>query len=184
MRAVLLNGPPGCGKDTIGQLVKISTDYDVRCMKFAQPIIDTMFWLFGVSCVDGKPKGEPCAQLAGRTRREVAISFSEDWIKPRFGKDWFGQYALSRLMEGSGLIYVFTDSGFLEEAKVLAQHLGSENVLQVKIQRPGYGFNGDSRSYWMHPHIPWIEFDNDCTRDELPNVVAHTLVPKILKHFE
>lgn len=196
MKAVLLNGPPSGGKDTIGRL--ICTSLRSRGVlafeeKFAQPIIETMRNLFGVSCADGLPKGVPCGELSGRTRREVAISFSEDWIKPNFGRSWFAEAAVRRMRkmltedvwtvasrDGREVVFVFTDSGFLEEARVLVQQLGSENVLQLKLHRPGYGFNGDSRDYWHLPHCTCIEHDNDCSLEELPNVVQHSLLPRII----
>ena len=95
MRIILLNGPPGCGKDTIGGLLR--APLGAMTFKFAQPIIDHMQTAFGVSCDDGADKNAPCEALNGMSRRNYAIAWSEEWIKPRLGKQWFGKAAATEL---------------------------------------------------------------------------------------
>lgn len=167
MRALFLNGPPGCGKDTIGEILRAHHPR-VETIKFAQPIIDHMTDTFGVSCADGSDKSLPCAELAGMSRRQYAIAYSEEWIKPRFGRDWFGRKALEVMHNIKPvMMWVVTDSGFQEEARPVVQSLGFENCLQVRIYRPGYSFLGDSRNYWQLPKLRSINFHNDVDLGQL-----------------
>lgn len=180
MKIILLNGPPGCGKDTIGNLLR--APMSALTCKFAQPIIDHMFQNFGVSCADGADKSAPVGVLNGMSRRQYAIAYSEEWVKPKLGIDWFGRKAV-RDLRGfhKEATVVFTDSGFVDEALPVVQGFGIDNVVHVKITRPGYGFNDDSRSYWHLPNLRVIEFDNNCELGELFQVVRENLIPEINK---
>lgn len=183
MKAILLNGPPYCGKDTIGSFLSQVLPGSFA-LKFAQPIIDYMTRTFGVSCVDGQPKDEPCPRLYGRTRRQVAIAYSEDFCKPLFGEDYFGREALRAAVDLNrrlqAEVFVFTDSGFKVEADVLIQALGPSNVLHVRVTRPGCDFSKDSRGYWNGgPEVSSMVFDNRGTFGELFNEVRTGLVPTL-----
>lgn len=70
---------------------------------------------------------------------------SENVIKPSFGKDAFGKAFVNSLPE-EGIVFV-SDSGFPEELQPVIDHVGSDNVLVVRIQREGCSFEGDSRDY-------------------------------------
>lgn len=178
MRIVLLNGPPRAGKDTVGEI--IAPPLSALQMKFAQPIIDHMTAAFGVSCVDGADKDAPCEELNGMSRREYAIAWSEEWIKPRLGKDWFGKYAARKVAAFHKMAcVVFTDSGFVDEAAVLGKWFGFDKLLQVRVHRPDHGFSNDSRTYWTHPQIQSIDFQNDGDHGELFTKVRQRLVEDI-----
>lgn len=182
MRAILLNGPPYCGKDTIGGYLERHLERS-STVKFAKPINDYMQETFGVSCADGGDKGAPCDALNGASRRQIAIAYSEEWIKPKFGIGWFGKQAIKemrRLESHCGLdTFVFTDSGFSCEALEVVQAIGIENVLQIRIRRPGYDFSSDSRSYWDIHGLRVMEFDNDGTLGELYPATIQNLLPAI-----
>lgn len=180
MKIVLLNGPPHCGKDTIGGLLR--APMSGLTAKFAQPIIDHMQQNFGVSCIDGADKKAPVEVLGGMSRREYAIAYSEEWVKPRLGISWFGHKAV-RDLRGyhKEATILFTDSGFVDEAIPVVQAFGIDNCVQVKVHRPGYDFADDSRSYWHLPNLRTIGFDNNCELGELFQVVRETLVPEINK---
>lgn len=185
MKIVLLNGPPSSGKDTIGDL--LFQEMAWNRMKFARPIVDYMQSTFGVSCADGEDKNSPCDALGGLSRREVAILYSERWIKPNFGIYWFGHQAAKRLSQlpDPAPVAVFTDSGFLEEACVMPGLGEPSRILQVRIHRPGFTFADDSRSYWSHPLIPFIDFHNSTSSIEsLAEKVHSALVPRICGELE
>lgn len=42
---------------------------------------------------------------------------------------------------------VFSDSGFQSEMEPLIEQFGIDNVVLVRLNRDGYDFSGDSRSY-------------------------------------
>lgn len=182
MKAIFLNGPPRAGKDTIGSMLAASLP-DSGQIKFAQPIIEHMQETFGVSCVDGFPKDEPCPELGGRTRREVAIAYSEGYMKPMFGKAIFGKIAADQILSWNELdgttTFIFTDSGFLDEAQPVIDSLGLESCFNISVFRPGCTFDGDSRSFWSVPGIRRLEVHNHGSQGDLFNDVRSRVVPEI-----
>ncbi|NQY98992.1 MAG: hypothetical protein HRT82_17695 [Henriciella sp.] len=198
MQVILLNGPPRSGKDTIGSLLANEIE-GAYCDKFAAPIIDHMYSNFGVSCDDGGDKSVPLDVLNGFSRRQYAIAYSERWIKPTLGEDWFGQQA-ARMVElragypgGRSVLrdnttpwcstLIFTDSGFREEAIPVVEAVKKRDgtVVQVQLFRPGCSFNGDSRGYWDLEGVRSIQFFNDGPLDELLMRVRRELVPAIIR---
>lgn len=187
-KAVLLNGPPRCGKDTIGEmlygLLCQQGQIPIRLCKFAWPIIDYMWEAHRVDMLTAN-KDLVHPKLHGRTPREVAIAYSEKFCKPLFGQGFFGKQAAEALSGvGKGGIAFFTDSGFASEAEVLVDALGQGNVLQVRIARPGCDFRIDSRSYWSSPRIGHIDFENaGHSLVDLRKSVEETLLPQILEWY-
>ena len=183
MKALLLNGPPRSGKDTIGRMLWSHMPDQLVCVKFAAPIVSFMLREFSVD-LERCEKDEIRKDLRGRTAREVAIAYSELFCKPLFGRDHFGHEAVvtAQRMERIGMgLCVFTDSGFVQEVQPLLEHLGRGNLLQVRLTRPGCNFDRDSRSYWGHDAIGQIVFDNDClTVNDLREKVKSVLVPEVL----
>lgn len=183
MKALLLNGPPGSGKDTIGKMIwsRVSGS---TLEKFAKPIVDFMLSAYGVNMAV-VAKDEPHPRLNGRTPRDVAIRYSEGFCKPLWGRTCFGDAAVRRLrdLEKQGQhLTIFTDSGFLDEALPVLGHLGHGNVLQVRLSRPGYNYLHDSRSTWSHPDIGYLEFDNDCESTmQLTDKVLSDLTYEVLR---
>lgn len=185
MRAILLNGPPRSGKDTIGEMLWNALPAS-RCMKFSQDIIDFMFSEYGIG-MESVSKDEVHPKLYGRTPREVAIRYSEGFCKPLFGINYFGHRTVKRLLSmlqqpSMWKLAILTDSGFVDEALPVVDALGPTNVLQVALTRPGCTFAGDSRNYWEHPSIGRVEFDNDCPDlTALQAKVKADLLPEIQK---
>jgi len=172
-KVILLNGPPRCGKDTVGLMIAEQCVH-VSLRKFAQPIIDGMQAMFGVSCVDGMDKGEPSNNLFGFTRRQIAISLSEDWVKKKFGYDTFGRILLNTMGRNDiGRTVVVTDSGFSHEASPIIEMFRPNDIHIVHIKRPGKDFKNDSRSYWHSPKVRSHTILNDGSLDELQSQVVH-----------
>jgi len=176
MKVILLNGPPRSGKDTIGEMLKNHLPV-CALRKFAQPIVDFMAREFDID-METCEKDKPHPDLHGRTPREVAIAYSERLCKPLFSVRHFGYEALKSISPEWNYT-LFTDSGFSHEAEVLAEHFP---VLQVLLYRPGYNFQGDSRSYWSHPKIGHIEFHNTFSDlVSLKDAVRSDLAPSVLE---
>jgi hypothetical protein len=123
-----------------------------------------MFQAYGIN-MRTVAKDEPHPALNGRTPRQVAIRYSEGFCKPLWGVRYFGDAAVRELKSLAAMgqkLVIFTDSGFLDESIPVAEHLGVGNVLQVRLSRPGYNYQNDSRSTWEHPSIGHLDFDNNC----------------------
>lgn len=168
-KAILLNGPPGCGKDTAAAIARNYLDgkHHVRSFqgfktahhKFANPLKAAAHTLYGLPFsadyyekeFGHDWKNKPQVEFFGKTPREIYISLSEDFAKVHGGEQFFGRIAARAIaLEKSTNVFVFSDSGFADEAIPVIQRLGVSNVLVVEIERSGTSFAGDSRSYIGH----------------------------------
>lgn len=152
---IILNGPPHCGKDTLANILQSEYDFIHHSMKSS--LIKAAAGVAGIS--EGKlhcllnnrdTKEVPQADLAGLSPRKLLIHTSEVVVKPLFGKQVFGEREAKKckqaISEGHCSI-VYSDGGFKEELEAMAQELGEENILLVRLRRDGFTFEGDSRSY-------------------------------------
>lgn len=167
--AVILNGPPESGKDTIAQLwveqrfhLKLAGAYRAFVKnQFKDALYKHTARHFGVD-LDAFTKAASCretkdshnfAGLGERTPREALIYVSEKLYKPRYGKEYFGHCEASRFEEqahraaDNALMVVYPDGGFEEEVKVHP----ADAVIVVRLHREGKDFSKDSRDYIYLP---------------------------------
>lgn len=86
------------------------------------------------------------------TYRQWQISMSEDWIKPRYGKGWFGAHLARRINACADQLIVVPDSGFEPELAALVEGVDpGARVGLLRIERMGCTFDGDSRNYVSAP---------------------------------
>lgn len=171
-KIVLLNGPPGSGKDEAARAL-CRDELQIAHKKFAGKlkrdlvcILDLPKTWNQMEVSADRWKDTPNTQHCyGYTPRELAIWYSEDCIKPKLGKDFFGK-VLSREIKGSpARMVVISDSGFATEAAVLVKDFGKDNVLLIHLQRDGCTFEGDSRSYIELDGVTTIEINNRHDKD-------------------
>lgn len=150
-KCVILNGPPGCGKDTIAKLLVEQADFS-QCEN-KESIFDIAIAMTGLSREewfaryrDRELKEKPWDRIKGYSQRALLIYISEECVKPYLGKAWIGKLAAEAAYNKPGNA-VFSDGGFQEEMGELQQKFGKENVLLVQLFRPGFSFDGDSRNY-------------------------------------
>ena len=151
-KCIFINGPPGSGKDTAAELLAANHDY--LPLKFAGALKAGLAGLLGMFDVNeynkffethgGKESHEP--PFTKTTPRQTLIDLSEEFMKPRFGKDIFGQVA-ARTAAAMGGNVVFSDCGFAEELLPVVRHFGETNCLLIKLYREGCSFEGDSRRH-------------------------------------
>lgn len=146
---IILNGPPGCGKDTIAEEMRNTIGFH-KC-SFKEPMFTIALSASGISELDWwsryydrSLKEEPWDRLGGLSCREFLIKISEEWIKPVFGPNAFSKLAFSQVKPG---VSVFSDGGFSEEFNEMVAEFGRRNVKLVRLHRDGYSFAGDSRDY-------------------------------------
>ena len=185
IKTIILNGPPGSGKDVLGEALAKSIGADVK--RFKDVLYSQTASFFGVPektlvslATNRDTKEMPHPLFNGLSPREALIYVSEEVIKPIEGASYFGD----RLVEDLEGITVITDGGFDEEVVPVVEK--SDYTLIVQLRREGYTFDGDSRSYISHyiTSIPGyncdiMEFDNKGHLDHVTKRLGY-LVSRIL----
>ena len=151
-KVIILNAPPGAGKDTIGALLEKTARQHVVTMSFKEPMFNIALAMLGkelyrqflLAYNDREQKEKPQAFLNGKSPREFMIWISEDVIKPQFGEQYFGlQFAMKAREYPYDIIC--TDGGFPEEIKPLISAGLDAHI--CRLHRAGFTFEGDSRDY-------------------------------------
>lgn len=148
---VIFNGPPASGKDEAASLFKEKFGFGNLSFKyqlFKETIehfkVDKEWFMEGYNDRSQKEKKE--FALGDRSRREAMIHVSEDIIKPRNGKSFFGWKVSKEIEEGKH--YAIADGGFIEELEPIIEKVGNENIIIVQLTREGYDYSTDSRRYF------------------------------------
>ena len=151
---VILNGPAGCGKDTIANILSSEFDFRHHSMKYS--LVLAAAYAAGMSPIglitllNNRGTKDKVHDALGMSPRNWLIEVGENFIKPYFGKGVFGEREAARcqlaIQEGE-TSFVYSDGGFPEELEAMAKVLGEENILLVRLRRDGFTFEGDSRSY-------------------------------------
>lgn len=155
-KVVLFNSPSGSGKDFMcEQLSDLLTH-----RSFKTGLYNDTARLFGVEVdwliqMNGNrdTKELPSSYLLGLSPRLALIHTSEEVMKPKYGRDYYGKALVSSLEVGG--VYGVSDSGFQEEFDTVVDAIGADNVLLIRMFTQTSGFEGDSRSY--------IEDDRGCS---------------------
>lgn len=164
---IILNAPPGAGKDTIGGLVKDYSPVPLRTLSFKKPMFeiaqamlgDHKFGLFMAAYDNRDEKEKPLRFLNGLSPRQFMIWISETVIKPQFGDQYFGRRFVEEARRDM-IPVICTDGGFPSEIKPLLIHGFKVDV--CRLHRSGYTFEGDSRDYLnlgdFHPQYKEHDF--------------------------
>ncbi len=190
MKIILLNGPPGSGKDEaancIAQFLIENTKLMPEHVKFAAPLKNAVHALHGLDVPTDHfemRKDIACIELFGRTPRELYIAISEKFTKPILQLDFFtklflrtceAQIADNFLHHQLDTIIICSDLGFQVELEKVIEFYGKDNVVLVQIVRPGTDFKNDSRGY-IEATCDFIRLNNITTIDYFHNQVYRWL---------
>lgn len=157
---IILNGAPGCGKDTTGHFLQ---EAGMLIYSFKKPMFDIAravlpedsFGFFMRDYNDREQKERPQDYLGGLSIRQFMIHISEQWVKPTFGGSHFGKLAADNI---STLDTVVTDGGFPAEVVPLLQK--GHKIVIVRLHRKNCTFAGDSRAMLTatdFSHLPFTQ---------------------------
>lgn len=181
MKVIILNGPPGCGKDTIANMLcevapvlrgefkwqlyaetaalleSIAEDMGAELDSF--PVIDAT--VVAKRNEDRDLKEEPW--IGGLSVRRWLQITSEMVVKKDKGSDFFGRTAAD-LWYGKCIHHVISDGGFVEEVNAVVEKFGADNVHVVRLHREGFEFGTDTRHYlygtYARETFIYLEEDN------------------------
>lgn len=175
-KVIILNGPPSSGKDEIAKMIskkglfgETAFHEQVKGTLFKQVLalsqISSGDWFDRYN--DRNLKELPWDRLGGLSQREFMIKVSEEYVKPVFGKDFYGRMAGQRAKKliNDGFHVAFSDGGFSSELDAMKSIVGDENILLVRLHRYGCTFEGDSRSHLSNPPFE-MDLHNDSTLEE------------------
>lgn len=174
---VILNGPPGCGKDTIANSWLEKTlgndEFRPHVKAFKEPMYRVAAAALGLPLHefmelynDREWKEHNRPEWGGKSVRDLMIATSESYLKPMFGETCMGKLAVSSIQQripSQNDVIVFSDGGFKAEVEELEKHF---HVRVVQILRDGCSFEGDSRSYIEGTNLPTYLLFNDCSVEE------------------
>jgi hypothetical protein len=183
-RFICLNGPKKSGKDTIGNALYAELVWQgiptVRD-KFAAPMkaaiasflsLDEQLSLHYFE--NQEVKDVPSRYFLGMSPRQMLISFSENWVKPSFGKETFGNLMVHRHEDKDRGVVIITDCGFNEEL----EPFDKTDIAVIRLKRYGTNFDGDSRGYIDRDDVLCLDVANE---DEEPQEVARDILKKLTK---
>lgn len=156
------NGPPRVGKDTIANCLRSMIDVECTIPTFtdhlARPMREMAMSLCGLDPKDFQSytdeKDDPRKLLkravngSWESLRQLMIATSEDFIKPRYGQDFWGRKLVADhkwLEQGLPGILIVPDIGFPVEVGVFDSMFPKTKTLIVQVDRPGTTWELDSR---------------------------------------
>lgn len=150
---IFVNGPPGVGKTTAIKWIVEALHNNPWWAKELKPSLNgkaavhALLDLPGIGANEFEDvKDEERPEFFGRTPREWYIGLMEG-MKNWYGQGLFGELMvreMKRTVQPNLFVY---DAGFVEEAEVVRNFIGSSNCLLLRIYRPGCDFANDSRQY-------------------------------------
>lgn len=145
-KVVILNGPPGVGKDVLARML-IKEGWVIK--QFKDELYKNTAMYYGISVVDlidicnkRELKEVPNPVFGGLSPRQALIHVSEAIMKPQYGSGVFGELLADAAFEHRFVIV--PDGGFKAEMQAVEMF---HELTVIRLFRDGMTFEGDSRSY-------------------------------------
>jgi hypothetical protein len=173
----VMNSPPNTGKDVAAEYV--AEKYQAQHLRFKDGLYKVAAMVAGISvelmtflATERNTKEVPSHyfHVSGEfvSPRQWLIHCSENIVKPLLGKDFFGKQLAQSITSD---LVVASDSGFESEIVPLLQ--AGHYICVIRIERDGYTFAGDSRSYLpTSPLYKTFLVENNGTLEQFLNKVG------------
>jgi len=177
---LILNGPPGSGKDAIAEALAAYPVLTPEHLEFKTPLHNIAIAMTGLPredyfaiYSDRSIKEVIHPRLLGFSPRGLLIHISEVLCKPHFGKDYFGKMAADAVAASPRTSVVFSDGGFPDEVNVLVNRFGKDKVGLIHLYREDCSFIGDSRDYILEADTgikPRTVYNNGTIKEALMSI--------------
>lgn len=176
-KIIVMNAPKLSGKDCAADYV--AEKYFAQHLRFKDGLYKVAAMVAGISvermkllATERSVKEIPCCYfVVGSSRvspRQWLIHVSENVVKPLLGKDFFGKQLAQSITSD---LVVISDSGF--ESEIIPLLEAGHDVYVFRIERDGYTFEGDSRSYLpTSPFYGTFLVENNGTLEQFLNKVG------------
>lgn len=167
-RVIGLTGPKGSGKDTVGDILKTSYD-GVQTIAFADPIKNVIQHIFnlngGKNDYDSFKRVDLSCNLEDVTHsvpgrhvvREIGM------LMRRYDEQQFNRYVREKIEKLPDTWWIVTDVRFDNEY-IMLRELGATII---KIERPGYKYDGHITERGFDHHLVDYVINNDSTQLKL-----------------
>lgn len=154
MFLILINGPPGSGKTTLGDY--ISKKYSIPHLEFKRPLIDIcksllkidsdLTWnnIYSYKDIPNPHSTFPLNSENLMTPRECLIYTAEKIVKPTLGKNVFVKSVVKQAVNSGSEFAVISDLGFQEEYDYICKK-GIPHIV-FTLRRTGHNYSKDSRT--------------------------------------
>lgn len=163
MKVFILNGPPGCGKDTIARMfckVAPVLQGEFKEILYAETaellnrIADQFhakrdYVHFTADYVRRQNENRNLKEkpwIGGLSVRRWLQITSEMVVKKDHGPDYFGRTAAD-FWYGKRIHHVVSDGGFIDEINAVVDKFGQDSVYLIRLRRKGFDFGTDTRTY-------------------------------------
>lgn len=185
-KIIIFNCPAGSGKDTIGRCFKNLFGCELRAFKTALYLATfphtscKNYAEFIKYCTDRELKEIPNFKFDGLSPRQMLIRVSENIIKPKYGKAYFGLKSAEEISPQSfSKGVVFTDGGFPEEVVPLIEKFGKHSIYVIQFCGQGKNdFEGDSRDFFNLPDVKTIRMTQE-NEEIIPESFARLVAKEI-----
>jgi hypothetical protein len=183
-KIIFLNGPPGCGKDTL--VSELIPHIHLRHIKMSAPYKRMVAGLFDIDMNTLEARKDEQFELLRRgvhtkdTLRELLIHLSEDVFKPRYGEDFLAKIFCAQVKHTAAPFVVCSDAGFNIEVLRVIHQFGAANCILLRIHREGRDFSSDSRSYVRDGLCSTYDINNNSTKHMLAMLACRA----IQRHFK
>lgn len=176
-KIIVMNSCPNTGKDTAAEY--IAEKYNAQHLRFKDGLykvaamvagidIESMKWCATQRLIKETPQPYFIVNKLSVSPRQWLIHCSENVVKPLLGKDFFGKQLAQSITSD---LVVVSDSGF--ESEIVPLITAGHDVYVFRIERDGYTFEGDSRSYLPATHFyKTFLVENNGTLEQFLNKVG------------
>lgn len=150
-KIVLFNAPKNVGKDMICDFL-VGEFENSEKFEFKKHLVRLCKIIYSISDDDwdkySSREYKEVKMFNGKSIRDILIEVSEEVIKPKYGRDYFGILTGKDIDNSSSEYFFGSDCGFYEEVESAAKDVVTSQVpLLFRIFKDGHDFSGDSRGY-------------------------------------